>query len=76
MKKLPSGNNARGNRTRRQNKKTPDNKTSLTRANTSHYCWTHGAWNHPSDKYRFKAQGHKDESIFKNKMGVSCAYCE
>ena len=79
MRKSASGNNARGNnatRQRRQNQKTPDDRTTPPRANTSHYCWTHGAWHHPSNKCRYKAQGHKDEATFENKMGGSCAYCD
>ena len=79
MKKLPSGNTARGNgntnNQRRQNKKTPDD-SRLPRTDTSQCCWTHGAWNHPGTKCRFKAQGHKDQATFDNKMGGSCAHCE
>ena len=60
---------------RRQPQKTPDNKNSPPRADTSKYYWTHGASNHSSSECKRRAQGHKHEAVFTNKLGGSKAYC-
>ena len=46
------------------------------RYNTSKYCWTCGAGNHLSKDCRCKADGHKDEATFKNKMNGSTEFCQ
>ena len=66
--------NRRNNGSRNRTRRTPDN-AAFERADTSHYCWTHGGCNHESAQCRRKAQGHKDEATFANKMGGSCAFC-
>ena len=58
-----------------QSQKTPDNKNSPLHADTSKYCWTHGAGNHSSSECKRRAQGHKHEAVFTNKLGGSKAYC-
>ena len=65
-----------GNHTRKKSyKKTPDN-PSFTRRQTDKYCWTHGGCAHDSNKCTAKAQGHKTNASFANKMGGSKAFCE
>ena len=59
----------RGNRKR----KTPDN-ASFNRRTTNKYCWTHGGCSHTSAECKAKANGHKDEATFENKMGGSKAF--
>jgi hypothetical protein len=54
--------------------KTPDDATK-ERWRTNRYCWTHGGCGHTSDKCNSKAEGHKNEANFNNKMGGSKAYC-
>ena len=46
-----------------------------SRNNVSEYCWTHGACAHKSSDCRNKADGHKNNATFTNKMGGSCAFC-
>ena len=65
-----------GNHTRKKSyKKTPDN-PSFTRRQTDKYCWTHGGCAHGSNECTAKAQGHKTNASFANKMGGSKAFCE
>ena len=42
---------------------------------TNRYCWTHGGCSHLSKDCRFKANGHKDNATFRNKMGGSTKFC-
>ena len=44
-------------------------------ARTGKYCWTHGGCNHFGSTCETKAQGHKDEATFQNKMGGSTKNC-
>ena len=42
---------------------------------TGKYCWTHGGCNHYGPDCESKAEGHKDEATFQNKMGGSTKNC-
>ena len=75
IKKGGNSNNGNGGKGQRQCKKTPDN-PNFSRRTTDQYCWTHGGCAHPSDKCAAKAQGHKNNATFDNKMGGSKAFCE
>lgn len=46
------------------------------RKDTSKYCWTCGAGNHLSKNCRKKAENHKDEASFTNKMGGCTDFCQ
>ena len=54
--------------------KTPDDFRGR-RWKTHKYCWTHGACGHGSSDCVQKAEGHKDEATFQNRMGGSNACC-
>ena len=61
-----SNNNNSINSNQRQQRRTP---------NRSYYCWTHGACAHEGRHCNRKADGHKDEATFSNKMGGSSRHC-
>ena len=57
-----------------QNNNEPNNRPSRRKKrnpNQLKYCHTHGACNHDSPDCRSKAEGHKDEATFQNRMGGS-----
>ena len=45
------------------------------RTNISRYCWTHGACAHDSKNCRNKADGHRNNATFQNKLGGSTRFC-
>ena len=59
----------------KKGKKTPDNPT-FERRTTNQYCWTHGGCAHKGAQCTMKAQGHKNDATFENKMGGSKGFCE
>ena len=66
--------NHSGGESQRRTRKTPDN-ARFHRRITNKYCWTHGGCAHESAACNSKANGHRDDATFANRMNGSNAFC-
>jgi hypothetical protein len=66
MNHTNTNNNNNNNKPNTRQRRTP---------NHSCYCWTHGACAHEGRHCNRKADGHKDEATFADKMGGSTCHC-